>query len=285
MSTNAPSALHIIKREACIPSTSQSSEIAWVPNTPPPKLSQRLKDIQDALRPRPKSRLEAIQDALKGVNMSISVPQESVIINIGGTVTPAVKESTPRPVSFLDSLGIKSPGQRTDGHDEHVVRNASSAPQPPKPNLKRPLSLLADGKNLPDEHLSDERVTKKARLPVVRNTARRESQTFGRNGRKALDASDKPIIKKGNQSPATSLEPVAPLKRKAPGPSNGQNALDAFFREHDGFVYNSSQTAWKEFYRLAYHEGWDKKEKADRLAYFKDALVEAFNTTYGEDEN
>ncbi|KAF8079346.1 hypothetical protein FPV67DRAFT_1444489 [Lyophyllum atratum] len=81
----------------------------------------------------------------------------------------------------------------------------------------------------------------------------------------------------GSQAPA---KPLAPRL-------TSENPLDEFFKSYSetGFTYNANQPVWKEFYRMVDDLGWDDEEKDEEREAFKDALVQAFNSTYGTDEN
>ncbi|KAG6919875.1 hypothetical protein DXG01_015583 [Tephrocybe rancida] len=302
MSTNSPSSsLHTVKREP----SSQPSELEWLPSTPaasasPP--SQRLEAILDALQApsapasapaptRSQLRLQAIQDALMGVASAPVIPDplEPVVIQIGGSnrglnnksgpVQHNIKPVVTKGVSFLDSFGLG-----------HLVNKEAPAPGlepgPSRLSLKRPLGFHADGQNLPNA--LDERIVKKARrVPVPLPTSSKpELRIGGINGRKAADV---PVVKKENQSPAPLLELALPKPSKQRAPqlyyANEYNAPDAFFGEHYGFEYDPSQPAWDEFNHLAQCEDWNRKEREDRRASGKGALVQAFNTIYGTDEH
>ncbi|KAG5651216.1 hypothetical protein H0H81_009465, partial [Sphagnurus paluster] len=52
-----------------------------------------------------------------------------------------------------------------------------------------------------------------------------------------------------------------------------------------GFVYDPTEPAWDEFYRLSDMLEWDRDMKSIQRNVFKDALVQAFNAIYGTDEN
>ncbi|KAG6860673.1 hypothetical protein C0995_008740 [Termitomyces sp. Mi166 len=61
--------------------------------------------------------------------------------------------------------------------------------------------------------------------------------------------------------------------------------LREYFRDREGFRYNPSKPAWKEFRRLSRYLDWSKEKEAQEKEDFKDALVQTFNYTYGTDEN
>ncbi|KAG6830505.1 hypothetical protein H0H92_000346 [Tricholoma furcatifolium] len=67
--------------------------------------------------------------------------------------------------------------------------------------------------------------------------------------------------------------------------SDTHTPLREYFENYTEFDYDASQPAWEEFDRLANFFDWSKDEKNEERSRFKDALVKAFNDTYGTDEN
>jgi len=67
--------------------------------------------------------------------------------------------------------------------------------------------------------------------------------------------------------------------------STAPDYLETFFALYPGFEYDSSNAATDEFRRMSDSFEWDKPDREEARAKFKDALVQEFNNIYGTDEN
>ncbi|CAE6428049.1 unnamed protein product, partial [Rhizoctonia solani] len=85
-------------------------------------------------------------------------------------------------------------------------------------------------------------------------------------------------------------QPEQPKQPKQPEQSNfvhHRAYLKAFFAKYPSFSYDSSRPVMSEFYHMCDHFRWERgdEEREEARDYFKDALVQEFNTIYGTDHN
>ncbi|KAF5354968.1 hypothetical protein D9756_005614 [Leucocoprinus leucothites] len=63
--------------------------------------------------------------------------------------------------------------------------------------------------------------------------------------------------------------------------------LEAFFNQYSWFTYDPSESASHQFHRLQRKAGWERDDPEQKEAWedYLEALVQQFNTSYGDDEN